>query len=210
MKYPNRIQIPGVTGFGRWHFWERHTGRKGWGQGQICRTEQGEYLSPWLIKRHHYFTSYCSGIYLRGVQELEPVIREVAAMVEELKAMALPPPASSCQCAEEAQRLAQSQADRAAAQTERRKAIRVRLAEIRSQVDSQAQALEHLLSRAREKLEAHTCAYWEGVLSAADGSLPAAPPPCQCQLVEEQRYETYLAQIRAMLSQGLGEEVKRA
>ncbi|MBM6939382.1 hypothetical protein H7U37_12750 [Pseudoflavonifractor phocaeensis] len=206
MKYPTKVRIRGVTGLGRWHWLERWTGRKDWNRGQIQQVEAG-CTAPWVEQRHHYYASYCNELYLRSVQELEPLALEVAGMVEELKGMARPNLLPQGGCEEEARRLAEAQAVRAASQAARRTEILVRLAEIRCELENRAQALEHLLEKSRETLEAHTAAYWSGVLAMTDHSLPSAPVPCEHQLPGKMRYEAYHANLIALLEQGLGEGV---
>ena len=208
MKYPCNVRIRGVTGLGHWHWLERRNGRKSWGQGQIRQVDRG-HSSPWNDQRHHYYSAYCNALYLRSVQELEPLHREAAAMVEEQKGMVVVPTQVNGHCEEERRRIAEAQATRAASQTERRRQIVVRLAQIRSEVENQAQAMDHLLTKSWETLETHISAYWSGVLSVADDSLPVAPVPCDTQLPGKERYEAYRDNLLALLARGLGEEVDR-
>lgn len=206
MKYPTNVRIRGVTGLGRWHWLERRAGRKDWNRGQVQQVEKG-YTAPWVEQRHHYYASYCNELYLRSVQELEPLALEVAGMVEELKDMARPRLLPQGGCEEEARRLAEAQAARSKSQAARRAEILMRLAEIRSELENRAQALEHLLEKSRETLEAHTAAYWSGVLAMSDQTIPFAPVPCESQLSGKKRYETYHANLMAQLEQGLSEGV---
>lgn len=206
MKYPRNVRIRGVTGLGHWHWLERRNGRKSWGQGQIRQVDRG-YTSPWIDQCHHYYSAYCNALYLRSVQELEPLHREVAAMVEEQKGMGAVLTQINGPCEEENRRMAEAQAARAGSQAERRRQIVVRLAQIRSEVENRAQALEHLLNKSADTLEAHISAYWSGVLSVGDDSLPVAPVPCDTQLPGKERYETYRDNLLALLARGLGEEV---
>lgn len=208
MKYPCNVRIRGVTGLGHWHWLERRNGRKNWGQGQIRQVDRG-YTSPWIEKCHHQYSAHCNTLYIRSVQELEPLHREVAAMVEEQKGMVVVPTQINGQCEEEKRRITEAQAVRAASQAERRCQIVVRLAQIRSEVENRAQAMEHLLNKSAETMEAHISAYWSGVLSVGDDSLPVAPVPCDTQLPGKERYEAYRDNLLALLARGLGEEVDR-
>lgn len=204
MNDSHTVRIRGVTGFGHWHWLERRAGRSSWTQSQIRQISRG-YTTPWIDQKHHYYSAYCNALYLRSVRELEPLVRETASMVAEQKSMNQSPLPACGGCPEEQQRLTQARAARTSAQIKRRAEILVRLAEIRSEVDNRAQALEHLLAISRDKLEAHIAAYWSGVLTVTDESLPATPATCP-EPPGKARYETYCTNLQDLLEQGLREE----
>lgn len=181
MKEVKKAKIKGVTGIRHIALFDRLDGKNDAGNNQLCETDRG-ITTPRILQKCRSCDRYTNEMYIDAVEELRSLYTEIAVCMQELAMMngkfernigseIGPGPKS-----EEGMRRADAGIAAAKAHENRRKALILRLAELRQNCRNIDETLKHNLDRAKSTLFEHVETYWSGVLQCGSGSnLPVMP-----------------------------------
>lgn len=188
MTLPEKVNIPGVTGFLHPLWSVRWKGLRD-GKSQVRQVEGG-YSTPYIERVCGCLHATISRACRVSSDGLEPIFTETARSLRELSTLRegqkpeeLPPGEEGRRIA--AERMARQQADRL-----RERELTVQLEERRKTIQAEEERLTHWCRQASAAVHTRLSSYWDGVLKASgDGNLPPFP-------MEGEREVPGLASIR--------------
>lgn len=153
---------------------EKRAGKKDAQENQVCELEEG-HITPEIDTKVKSYDSHINKIFLKTVQEIEPMIQEANSMVVELNLLLSHKDSVIHGNSEEAKRQAANAAVKSAKISERKSEILTKLASIKSESDMVDELLLHYEERAEGVLHSRISKYWRGVLSVSSERLEHFP-----------------------------------
>lgn len=202
-----RPKIKGVTGFGHWSFIEQNIGKKDGAANQLCVSEDSV-TTPWVEEKYDCYRSYINETCLKVTRELEKVYSEVYARYADLELMEKDDGGLGELTGEEGQRIQAAHEARIIANKKRKEEILIRLAEIKADISTVDEALDHNLERAKYTLKSHVGFYWKGILKVSPEPVPVYPHVKQKEIRGRKTYEEHTAAINTVLNNALQREME--
>ena len=204
MKEIEKVKIKGVTGIRYIALLDRLDGKNDARNNQVCKTDQG-ITTPRIIQKCRSCDRYTNEMYIGAVNELRSLYTEIAVCIKELLIMNENPEEDAeantgpSQTTEEGKRRADARIAEAKAKENRKKALMLRLAELKQNCHNIDETLKHNLDRAKSTLFEHVETYWSGVLQSESGiSLPVMPSYSEENISGKAEYSEQYARIMEM------------